>query len=290
MKFALLKNINFNPFNDADPAYLFNNENYKKYLEDKTEFIEFDDTLDLFKQIGSIINNNVEIFNSYYDDKYLIQSFYYDDHKTTNFDNIIFVKRELQKDDTYTYIGHEHETGFYKFLDVTFEDLIVIFKNKYIINGVKIMASGHIYDIQYIKNKTSSKYCEILSFNGIASLPYLDILSIINKYPDDKINNKIIKYITKYSSTYSYIQKNIEFCVLDVYTEISGSIKNDIASSLIGNDIFGDVIINCQNILNDDTRILYTDKKLIINIINKLKSKDLKQFNKNMFNIYHEFS
>jgi hypothetical protein len=289
MKFALLKNINFDPFTGAEPSFLFNEQNYKNYFEDKLEFIDFDDVSNLFVQIGSIINNNVEIFNSYYNDKYLIQSFYYNNPELSHFDKMIFVKRELQKDDTYTYIGHEHDIGFYNFLDVTLDDLVKIFKNKYIINGVKIMATGHIYDIQYVKNKTLSKYYETLHFNGIPSINYLDVLSIVNKYPDNKINDKIMKYSRIYLPEYSYIQKNIEFCVLDIYTETSGSIKNDIASLLIGDDIFGDVILNCQNVLNDDTRILYTNKKLIINIINGLKSKNLKSINKNLFNIYHEF-
>lgn len=290
MKFILLKNINFNPFDGAEPSYLFNDINYKNYLEDKLEFVEFDDVSDLFIKIGSIINNNVEIFNAYYDDKYIIQSFYYNNPELSYFDKIIFVKRELQKDDTYTYIGHEHDIGFYKFLDVTIDDLIQIFKNKYIINGAKIMATGHIYDIQYVKNKTLSKYYETLHFNGIPSINYLDVLSIVNKYSDDKINDKILKYSRRYLPEYSYIQKNIEFCILDIYTETSGSIKNEVASSLIGDDIFGDVIINCQNVLNDDTRVLYTNKKLIINIINCLKSKKINTNNKNIFNIYREFS
>jgi hypothetical protein len=289
MKFALLKNINFNPFSDAEPSYLFDNLNYKKYLEDKIEFVDFDDVPDLITNIASIINNNIEIFNSYYDDKYIIQSFYYNNPEVSHFDKMIFVKREIQKEDSYTYIGHEHDIGFYKFLDVTIDDLVKIFKNKYIVNGVKIMATGQIYDIQYVKNKTLSKYYKTLHFNGIPSINYLDVLTIVNKYSDDKINDKIMKYSRRYLPEYSYIQKNIDFCVLDIYTETSGSIKNEIASSLIGDDIFGDVIINCQNVLNDDTRILYTDKKLIINIINGLKSKKIKINNNIIFNIYHEF-
>ena len=288
MKFALLKNFSFNPFVDADIPYLFDDSNYKNYLEDKIEFVNFDNITDLINSISIIINNNIEIFNAYYDDKYLIQSFYYDDPESSMFEKMVFVKRKIQKDDSYTYIGHEYDDDFYEFLDVTIDDLVKIFKNKYIINGVKIMATGQIYNIQYIKNKTNSKYCEILHFNGIPSLKYLDISHIVNTYSDDKINDKITKYTAKYSSEYIYIQKHIDFCILDMYSESSGIVKNEIASLLISDTIYGDVIINCQNILNEDKRILYTDKDLIINIINVIKSKSLKIKNNNIFNIYYE--
>jgi hypothetical protein len=289
MKFALLKNINFNTFAGYDTSFLFDDLNYKNYLEDKIEFIEFDDTPDLLKSISLIINNNIEILNAYYDDKYLIQSFYYNDDKTENFDKMIFVKRELHKDDTYTFIGHEHDIKFYNFLNVEMDDLIKIFKNKYIVNGVKIMSTGQIYDIQYVK-KNTSKYSETLYFNGISPIQYLDVLSIVNIYDGDTVTEKIAKYSAKYSSEYIYIQKNIDFCLMDLYTEMSASNKNEMASLLIGADVYGDVIINLQNILNDDKRILYVNKQLIINIINSIKEKKSKAKNLNFFNIYYEFS
>jgi hypothetical protein len=289
MKFALLKNINFNTFAGYDTSFLFDDLNYKNYLEDKIEFIEFDDTPDLLKSISLIINNNIEILNAYYDDKYLIQSFYYNDDKTENFDKMIFVKRELHKDDTYTFIGHEHDIKFYNFLNVEMDDLIKIFKNKYIVNGVKIMSTGQIYDIQYVK-KNTSKYSETLYFNGISPIQYLDVLSIVNIYDGDTVTEKIAKYSAKYSSEYIYIQKNINFCLIDIYTEMSASNKNEMASLLIDADVYGDIIINLQNILNDDKRILYVNKQLIINIINSIKEKKSKAKNLNFFNIYYEFS
>jgi hypothetical protein len=77
---------------------------------------------------------------------------------------------------------------------------------------------------------------------------------------------------------------------MDLYTEMSASNKNEMASLLIGADVYGDVIINLQNILNDDKRILYVNKQLIINIINSIKEKKSKAKNLNFFNIYYEFS
>ena len=46
MKFALLKNVSFDPFADKlkdDPHYLFNNDNYKEYLDSKIEYYDFDE-------------------------------------------------------------------------------------------------------------------------------------------------------------------------------------------------------------------------------------------------------
>lgn len=306
MKLALLKNVSFDPFGDkllTDTSFIFDNKNYELYISDKLEYHEFENSKDLFTKISTLINNSVEIFNCYYDKEYLIQSFYINT-ESIGYENILFVKRKININDSYTFLefSETSEIDLYNYVDITMSDLVKIFKNKYVINGVLVKSNGEIKDVEFIRDYSNDSNIHSIIFNETSelsdnSLKYLDVKNIINKiYSDNSITdhdesiNKIMQEeINKHSLNYIYTQKNIDFCILDYYAQIIGFDKNNIMSELLKDDIYGDIIINLENSLDDDHRILNTNSDLFLNMYNCIKSKVFKRKNNLYFNIFYEF-
>ena len=126
-----------------------------------------------------IINNQIEnISNEKLELVGKIRKIYLE--SSENERNMFIDPKKYKNDNLFQFIDMNDYNNYSNIILEYWDDLINIFKNKYVINGVKIMASGHIYDIQYVKNMTSSKYYEILHFNGIESLHYLDIFQNSN--------------------------------------------------------------------------------------------------------------
>jgi len=306
MKLVLLKNVSFDPFVEkltTDTSYLFDNKNYESYISDKLEYHEFHNSKDLFLKISTLLNKSVEVFNCYYDKEYLIQSFYIDS-ESEGYEKIIFVKRKLNNNDSYTFLefSETSDIDLYNYVDMSMSDLVTIFKNKYVINGVIIKSNDEIKNVEFVRIYSPDTNIHSIVFNDkvdhdIKSIKYLDIKNIINKtYNDDNIENhdeifnKLIEeQINTHSLNYVYTQKNIDFCILDYYAQIIGFDKNNIMSELLKEDIYGDIIINLENSLDDDHRILNTNTDLFLKIYNCIKSKVFKRKNTLYFNMFFEF-
>jgi hypothetical protein len=300
MKLAFLKKISFDPFPDKyknDPQYLFQNDNYKNYLENKLEFHDFNGTLNLFKKIKELMSSSaIEIFNCTYDNKFLIQAFYYHT-ESDGYDEIIFVKRQLLEKDSYTYLDFVEDDDKHIYHDVELIDLIQILKNKYVIKGLIVKASTNtLEEIEFIKTPDFENIGEIIIYQH-DTIKYLNIKNIINKIhnddsitnPDDSINTIVNEIIDSHSLNYVYTQKNMDFCVLNYYSQIIGFEKNIIMSEILRDNIYGDIIISIENVNDDDTRILNLTTPLFNNIYKCIQSKIFKRKNHHYFNIYYEF-
>ena len=64
--------------------------------------------------------------------------------------------------------------------------------------------------------------------------------------------------------------------------------KNDTISKLIGDEIYGDVVVGLENNLNDDSRILNLDKGLFDKIIKLTQIEKFAPKNQYFCNIYKE--
>ena len=312
MKLAYLKNVSFDPFEpkiSEDPMYLFNDDNYKNYLEDKLEFHDFMDTTDLFKKLSELSKSkSLEIFNCAYDSKYVIQAFYYHTESKC-YDQIIFVKREILENDSYTYLDFDKDNDKHIYVDVNIEDLIKILKNKYVTKGIKITSSNSFEVVEYV-NISESGNIGTLFFSDGNTLKYANIKNIINEAhntndnntstddnteikPDDvdeKINKLITETIDSNSVNHIYTQKNIDFCLLNYYSQVIGFEKNTMMSEILRDDIYGDIIVGIENSLDDDTRMLNVSINEFKKIHACIQSKIFKRKNMHYFNFYYEFS
>lgn len=298
MKFALLKNVSFDPFADKlkdDPQFLFNDENYKEYLDSKIEYHEFEGTDNLIIKMSEVLSDSaVEVFNCAYDDKIIIQAFYYYSDGI-GYEKIVFVKRDILKNDSYTYLDYINTNDVYIYHNIDMSDIIKIFKNKYVNKGLIVKSTDTIEEIEFIKITDSENIGQLIYNND--NIKFLNISNIINKASNDEesikqdeiITNTINETIDNNLLDYVFTQKNIDFCILNYYSQIIGFKKNTIMSEIIRDDIYGDVIISIENTYDDDNRILNLTLPLFTKMYDCIKSKIFKRKNINYFNIYNEF-
>jgi hypothetical protein len=297
-KLAILKSVSFeikNTFEDLS------DERVKKYLDDKIEFIDFNDTTELFKIVkktfGENIDADIEVMNCYYDKKIIIQSFSVDNENESLHNNIILVKRSINDNDTYTFSEfdpNKPESDVYNYENMLIEDIIKIIKKKSIINCVDIECNGKIANENIILLNQNNDVGKILLHNKKKEIFYLNMSNIMNKYnssePENKIDAIIREKTNAYCTSHFFTQIDIGLGILNCYYENSAENKNEVISKLIGHDIYGNAIVFLQSNFDHDTEtFLDLDSDLFNRLFDIITNeKKIKRKNGYFFNIYRE--
>lgn len=182
-KLAVLKSVSFEgkkTFSETTDDVLI------KYLEDKVEYYQFDETANLYSIIQEIFGarSNIEIANCHYDKNTLIQAFSIDDEQNKFHDNVVLVKRFVLDDDTYTFLEYDQNnpsSDRYKYDDVNLNDIVNILRNKTIINTVNVNCDGVKTNDQIICLNDTEDVGKILIKSTNKEIIYLNLSNIINK-------------------------------------------------------------------------------------------------------------
>jgi len=301
---AVLKSVSFeskSSFNDIKKNVI------KSYLENKIDFVNIKNTIGLFMFIQKVFGNQcADVTNCYYDDKYLIQSFSVDTSTTDRVHEfVIIVKRLINDDDTYTYIGFDDaKQDEFTYEDVQIDDIINILTRKTIIGAVCAHIDGTISDRKILIEKTTDDMGKILvkktiddgaengTENNVEDLIYLNVSNIVNKHCENaNLMNDILKEkMNAYCAHHIFLQIDIGVCILNCFYKSLDENKNEMLSSLLGHDVFGDVIIYVQSNMNDDREsVMYIDKCFFKNLLKYLSMESLPHpKNKHFYNIYKE--
>lgn len=298
-KFALLKKVSFN-FTEQTSL---TNEFLLSHLTDKVFFESFDNTLNLFKRIHSLLGNGmVEILNCDYNETLLLQAFYLEESTDDVHENIILIKRKIRENDSYTFLDFDSEKSEddkYSYLDVEMSDVLNLLKNKYSHSGVCVHSDGSLSNIEYVNiyNKdTHSGIMKILQPDGsYVENKYVDVNMIVHKHEKEnpteaEFATLLQQKIDDETANYIYCQKDFSIGLLNCHYQIIGINKNNIMSEIIGENIYGDVFVGLENKLNDDERILNLDATIFEKIVKLCKSSDFKPKNSLFCNLYYELA
>jgi hypothetical protein len=296
-KFALLKNVSFN-FSETE---VLSNELLESHLDGKVFFHDFTGTADLFEKMHSHLGKcMVEILNCKYDETFLLQAFYSENSTTEVHENLIIVKRKINENDSYTFLefdSNNPSTDIYTYYDVLLNDLYDVLKGKYNHKGIIIRSDNSISDVvfydKYNKDNHSGELKITKTDGSIDTYKYISINSIVSKHENDNLSpeefSKVLQeHIDSTESNYLYAQKDFGLGILNCYYQMIGIVKNDTISKLIGDEIYGDVIVGLENNLNDDSRILNLDKILFEKITKLTQITNFTPKNEYFCNIYKE--
>lgn len=292
-KLALLKKVSFN-VNDGEILS----------LNDKVNYSDFLGTLNLFHKINEILGNvMIEVQNCSYDDTHLIQAFFIEDNKCEVHDNIILVKRLINENDSYTYLSEtpmNWETfDPYTYCDVTNEDVELILRRKNELKCVIVKTSGEIDNvfcrIKYNDDNKTGTISVKTEKGNKKEFSYLNIPLLCNTENEngkssDEIDALITKTTDECMTDFFYSQYNFSMGLLNCYSPIFGKEKNETVSKLFGMDFYGDIIINLENNLNEDERLLDMNSELFNKIKNVFNKSDVNFKNKLFCNIYYELN
>jgi hypothetical protein len=297
-KLAILKSVSFEVKNNFEDL---TNEIIQNYLKDKLEFIDFDNTTNMFKIIkktfGENVDADIEVANCYYNNKSVIQSFSVDNDSELLHSNIILVKRIISDNDTYTFSEFDPsnpDSDNYKYEDITIEDITKIMRKKSVINAIDICCDGKLSNENIILLNQNNDVGKILLENKKKEIFYLNVSNIMNKYNNSENENKIDEIIKEktnaYCTTHFFTQIDIGLGILNCYCENSSETKNEIISKLINHDIYGNAIVFLQSNFDNDTD---TFLDLDLDLFNRLfdiitNNKKIKRKNGYFFNIYKE--
>ena len=155
-------------------------------LVDKTTFIQYNTTMDLYNIVSQNLGNNVhDVVNCTFDKEYLVQGIYCDSDKESGHEKIIFLKRKILENDTYTFLefDHEdHEKDKYLYENIQLSDICNVMRNRNINKGVFIECDEDVTDIEFI-DKNEEDYIGNLIIscdNEIKQMKYVNLLNIIN--------------------------------------------------------------------------------------------------------------
>lgn len=299
-KFVLIENISFKLDNNFQN--ISKNEIQSRFDTGVT-YYDFDGTLDLFKQMNKLMGNNMlELINCSYDTTTVIQSAYIE-NDTSIHQKIIFFKRKLRVDDSYTFLEFNPESpDLYEYEDMTIDDLVNILYNKYVHTGIILYSNGNMENIEYIydDNENDTMYGTILykkNSSVINSAKYLHLINIVQNLKDEssddkldelKYNSKIEEKMNELQCTHLYNQKDFKIGTFNCYYPVFGEQPNSIMSELLNEQVYGNVIITLETRLNNDERLLNLDTKLFQLIMNTIKNPNFVPKNKHYFNIYYE--
>jgi hypothetical protein len=299
-KLVVLKSVSFETKNTFEDL---SDEHIKKYLENKIEFIDFNNTTEMFKIVkktfGEDIDADIEVANCHYNKKTIIQSFSIDNDNELLHNNIILIKRSINDNDTYTFSEFDPsklESDIYNYEDMMIEDITKIIKKKSIINCVDIGCDGKIENENIILLNQNNDVGKILLQNKKKEIFYLNISNIVNKHSNSENENKIDEIIKEktgaYCTNYFFTQIDIGLGILNCYYENSSENKNEIISKLIGHDIYGNAIIFLQSNFDNDTEtFLDLDSDLFNRLFNIITNGiKIKRKNNYFFNIYRELA
>lgn len=302
-KFAFIENVSLSLDSDLEKI---NNTDIRSRFNDCVTFYDFDGTKDLFTKIHSLMGNYMlEIVNGTYNENTLTQVIYVENDNTVH-DKMIVIKRKIRQDDSYTFLEFtENGTDIFEYDDVNYDELVNMIHQKYVHSGIIVNADNSIDQIEYVyiedkndQNMGTISY-KIQNKNEIHNTKYLHLINIMqglkdsSKKEDDDINmteyNKIIdEKMNAFQCTHLYNQKDFKLGIFNFYSPVFGTDKNEIASNLLEDNIYGNVIITLETKLNNDERLLNLNDDLFQSILKTIKNSDFLPKNKHYFNIYNE--
>lgn len=296
-KFALLKQFSFGLTDESE------NQNQ---LNNKITFDEFDSTLNLFNKMHEIFGNNmIEVQNCSYDDKYLIQAFFIEDNECLVHNNIILVKRQINQNDSYTYIGfleNDKRTDNFIYVDIEISDIEKILKRKSELSYVIVKTNGEIENVkckveQSDQRDQIGKITIIKHNNQKKTFKFLNIPSLCNSEANNKSENvgnmiteKIEKMTMDNKLDFYYSQHSFCMGLLNCYSPIFGTEPNNKISKLFGNNFYGDILIGLENNLNDEERLLDIDDILFSKIEKIFSNQKFNRKNELFCNLYYELA
>ncbi len=283
------------------------NDSIMNSLEIVTQSIQTTHELYLFinKMFPSLSDisdksNNIifDVENSYYNEDYILQSIILND----NDDQRIVVKRKIPDDKfTYTFLEYNHDNPDFDFsyMDVTNTDLSLLFRKKFIHLGICI-GEFDVSELQYIIDYNHDKNNNIGSFiysnneqkEHHDNILFLNALSIANADNTEDTENKLNAILDNDKNIqFIYTYKKSNVCALGCIIPVIGHFKNNIASSLFGEDIWGECYLMLDDNINSDNTIIDLSKTLFDKIIYYQQHSDkLVRKNPHFFNIYRELS
>ena len=290
-KFALLKKVSFN----------VTNTNVSLYLSDKVSFHEFNGTINLFNKIHEFFGNMlIDILNCDYNETYLLQAFFLENTEDDVYENMIIVKRKINKNDKYVFTTEKEliENDTFEYTDVTYDDIETILLKKYHTEGVQIEDDDTLTNIKYnvkYDHENHTGKLNITVDNLTHSITFLNYPSLVKSYEKDNLNSEQMTSLvsTKISETgaqYFYTQKEFKLGLLNCYCPIYGQNKNEIMSKLLEEIVCGNCYVGLENHLNDDTRILSCNSDIIKKILKFMETKDYKIKNPHFCNIFYELN
>lgn len=286
-KLAILNSVSFESKQKFEDL-----KKIKDTIKTKVSFEQFTNTLDMYHIVQRTFEKYADILitNCFYNDKYLIQSFSVD-----NSEYVVFVKRSIHDNDTYTFFEFEPEkieTDIYKYEDITLDDVCDIYRKKTVFSCVKVCSNGEIINDEIILLNSNEDVGKILLSNN-KELLSLNMTNIINKYHSEKEINmeEIIREKTNaYCANHLFTQIDLGFVILNCYYPTFSKEKNVKISELLNCDIYGDVIIFLQNKDEHDNEFIIWIDDTIFKKIHNVVTKNIKieRNNKHFFNLYKE--
>jgi hypothetical protein len=244
----------------------------------------------------------LELINCLYDKTTIIQSAYIE-NDTSLHQKIIFFKRKLRIDDSYTFLEFNPEIpDLYEYEDITQDDLVNILYNKYVHTGIILYANGSIENIEYTYNESENDntYGNIVykrQNNTTHSAKYLHLINIMQNLKDDnngenvdenEYHAKMEEKMNDLQCTHLYNQKDFGLGTFNCYYPIFGEQPNAIMSKLLNEQVYGNVVVTLETYLNNDERLLNLDVLLFESIMKTISIPNFVPKNKHYFNIYHE--
>lgn len=299
-KFVLIENVSFKLDNDFQNI---TRDSLKSRFNTGVTYYDFNGTLDLFRQMNQIMGSTMlELINCSYDTNTVIQSAYIENDTSTH-QKIIFFKRKLRVDDSYTFLEFNPELpDLYEYEDITRDDLVNMLYNKYVHTGIILYSNGNVENIEYMYNlnENDSTYGTILyrrQSNITYSAKYLHLINIMQNLKDEstneavdesEYNKKMEDKMNELQCTHLYNQRDFGIGTFNCYYPVFGEQSNQIMSKLLNDNVYGNVIVTLETRLNNDERLLNLDQTLFQLIMNTIQNPNFVPKNKHYFNIYHE--
>ena len=273
-------------------------------IKDKLEFIPFEKTIGLMEKIQELFGKGLNnVMNCIYNDKYVVQAIYRDNNESPTYDQMVFIKREINEHDSYTFGEFSHNNDPYKYVEVLLSDIANIIRKKHINDAVYINSDGCIDDIEFIdvvESDDVGSLC-IKHKGSVKNIKYINSVNISHRLSEkndagaDELQEKLKEEMDNHGADYIFTKKGFGLGSLNCFCQGVGFSKNEIVSELLSTPdnqetITGDVIICLENILNDDARILSMNKEIFDKLRTFIKTIKPGFVPKNKFicNLYYE--
>jgi len=296
MKYALLTKVSFNMFenNKKKSFELLDTTNIETMLKDKVSFHDFNGTAELLKSIQDQLGKQIlDVMTCTYDKDSLTQALYLDTQNVSEHDKIVFIKRKINPNDSYTFCEFKDANDEkYEYLDVTMNDIIEIIKSKYIRKCVILYANGSMKPLEIIDTTIDKNKGRILiknSDDNISDIEYLNIINILNDLENVQNKEQVLSdYLRSAGTNYLYARKETDLIIINYICQTVGTIKNEPMSTLLTDIFLGDAIIWLESKMQYDERILDLTPELLTKILDVVDKKNFRPKNKIFFNIYRE--
>jgi hypothetical protein len=282
---------------------------------------EFDGTLGLYKTLHSLLGNGLfDVEHCYYDKNILIEAIYIDNTASDTFDKLVVVKRKIHENDTYTFCEFDPkipEVDKYEYESVELSDIVKIIRNKYIVNGVMVRANGEMQNITYLsKTEEDGQYVEKMVVkvgDTEKTIRYLNIVNIMRELCEKEqleqqqqlekdqleqqqltikneehidIDKILADKLNESEASHLHMKRDAGLGIFNCYCQANGTVKNDMISNYIKEDIYGDVILGFENKMDNDERLL----NLTVDLFKKIYAltNEFRVRNKNYCNVYYE--